>query len=85
MENIQTSSVESPSVEDDSRSSSQEIPPPPFKWNPKVHHRVYNSALLDPILSQLNPSHPNLLGSVLLLSFNLRLGLPRFGLFTSCS
>jgi hypothetical protein len=58
--------------------------PTPFKWNAEVH-RVYNSPLLDPILSQLNPSHPNLLGSVFLFSFNLRLGLPRLGLFTSCS
>jgi hypothetical protein len=35
MENIQTISVESPSGEDDSRSSSQEIPPSTIQMKPE--------------------------------------------------
>jgi hypothetical protein len=40
----------------DCHSASQKNPA--FLWNPKVHHRVHTSPLLEPILSQLNPVSP---------------------------
>jgi hypothetical protein len=51
-------------------------------WNQKVHYRFHNP-LLVPILSQMNPVHiyhPISLRSILILSSNLRQGLPS-GLF----
>jgi hypothetical protein len=36
----------------------QEIP---FLWNLKVHYHVQKFSQLDPILSQLNPAHINIL------------------------
>jgi hypothetical protein len=57
--------------------------PTPWRQNPKVHHRIHNSPPTAPILSQVNPLHtpqPIFLGSILILSSRLRLGLPS-GLF----
>jgi hypothetical protein len=48
-----TNSVErNPSWQDNSHSTSQEIPS--LSWNPKVHYRVYNSLPLVPILNKLD-------------------------------
>jgi hypothetical protein len=46
-------------------------------WNPKVHYRVHESPLLEPILSQPNPIRPidHYLRFSLMLSSHLRLGL----------
>jgi hypothetical protein len=53
-------------------------------WNSKVHYHVYESPLLFPILSQINPDYtfPSYLRSILILSTHLHLGLPS-GLFPS--
>jgi len=32
-----------------------------FLWNPKVHYRIHTGPLLDPILSQLNRLHLNVI------------------------
>jgi hypothetical protein len=48
---------------------------PRILWNPKVYYR-YKSPPLVPILSQVNPYHPNSLRSILILSTHLRIGLP---------
>jgi hypothetical protein len=58
-----------------------------WRQNPKVHHRIHNSAPTNPILSQVNPFHtppPQLisLSSILIPFSHLRLGLPS-GLFPS--
>jgi hypothetical protein len=46
-------------------------------WKPKIRYSVYNSPLLVPVLSHVNPlqiSHPISLKYILILSFHLRLG-----------
>jgi len=48
---------------------------PSSLWNPKVHHHVYKSPTLDPILSHINPVHASdavFWRCVLVLSFHLR-------------
>jgi hypothetical protein len=78
-----------PSWEADSHSASQEIPR--LLWNPKVHFRVHNSALLVPILSHMNSIHILMLylRSILILSSPQSLGLsssfPSRILYTSLS
>jgi hypothetical protein len=67
----------SPAWEAASRSAAQEFPN--IIWKPKVHYRVQNSSLLAHIVSQLNPIS---LRSILILHYNLILGLPN-GLFPS--
>jgi hypothetical protein len=72
----------SPSWEDASCAATQELPS--ILWNPKVHYRVHKSPPLVPILSQIDPvdTIPSYLRSTLILSTDLRLGLPS-GLFPS--
>ena len=53
--------------------------------NPMVHYRIHNRPPLVPMMSRINPGHAltsSFLISILLLSSNLRLGLPS-GLFPS--
>jgi hypothetical protein len=62
---------------------------PSVVWNPKVHYRVYKIPQTVPILSHINPVHvPTSRRSTLILSSNLRLGLPSgsfpSGFPTSC-
>ena len=51
-------------------------------WNPKVHYRIHNCPPPVPILNQINPVHDSNPHSILILSSQLRLGLPS-GLFPS--
>jgi hypothetical protein len=65
--------------------ASQKIPH--ILWNPKVHYRNHKCPPPGSILSQLNPFHAHtsyFLKSTLILSLQLRLGLPS-GLFPSGS
>jgi hypothetical protein len=54
----------------DSRSADQEpFPSPPsLLWSGQIHCRIYKITPLDPIRSHLNPVHPNISGSILVLS-----------------
>jgi hypothetical protein len=72
----------SPSWEAASCAATQELSS--ILWNPKFHYHVHKSPPLIPILSQINPIHtiPSYLRSILILSTQLRLGLPS-GLFPS--
>jgi hypothetical protein len=67
----------SPSWEAASFAATQEIPN--NLWNPKIHYLVHKSLPLLQILRKNNPVHityPITLRTVLILSTNLRLGLP---------
>ena len=75
---------QSPSWEANRFSASQEIPR--ILWNPKVHYRIHKCPPTVLILSQLDPAHtppPTSWRSILILSSDLRLGLPS-GFFPSC-
>jgi hypothetical protein len=81
---LRTYSMEhSPSWEANRFSASQEIPG--ILWNPNVRYRIHKSPLSVPILSQLDSvhtPHPTSWRSILILSYQLHLGLPS-GLFPS--
>ena len=78
------SMVQSPSLEANRMSASQEIPL--ILWNPKVHYRIHKCLPPALILSQIDPIHtpPHSTSwrPTLILSSHLRLGLPS-GLFPS--
>jgi hypothetical protein len=69
----------SPSLEAAHCAAAQELS---ILWNPEVHYRVHKSPPLVPILSHIDPPHPYSLRFILILSTNLRFGLPS-GLFPS--
>ena len=69
--------VQSPSWEAKWFAASQEIPH--ISWNPKVHYRTHKPPPPIPTLGQPNPviyPHPTSWRSILILSTDLRLGLP---------
>jgi hypothetical protein len=59
--------------------TTQELPS--ILWSPKVHHYVYKCPPLVSILSQIKPSHPISLRSILISSTHLRLVLPMVSFF----
>jgi hypothetical protein len=70
---LTNSTVQSPSWEAESQETTR------YLYNQNVHYRVHKSQPPAPILSQMNPVHPNL-PTVCPLRSHLRPGLPR-GLF----
>jgi hypothetical protein len=69
--------AKSPSWEANRFSASREIPR--ILWKAKVHYRIHKCPQHVPILSQLDPvhtPHSTSLRSILILSSNLRLGVP---------
>jgi len=68
--------MQDPSWEANSFSASQEIPR--ISCNPKAHYHIHKSPSPVPILSQINPFHSTSWWTILILSFNLCLGLSTF-------